>query len=115
MCANHGGVAERYTWDQGPAGDEQAWVDAMKSDLRNLVAAESAFFAGSAKYTARIGSGGLKYEVAAGNFVPKIALTHDGWVASISSRNTRTRCVVFIGSTKNLPAIQEGVPACVAF
>ena len=114
ICANHGGVAERYTWDQGPAGDEQAAVDAMKADLRNLVSAEAAFFAQSAKYTVRIGSGGLTYAVAAGNFSPKIALTQDGWVASISSRNTRTRCLVFIGSIKNPPAIMEGVPACVA-
>jgi hypothetical protein len=107
-------VAERYTWDQGPAGDDQAAVDAMKADLRNLVAAEAAFFAESTRYTVRIGSGGLTYEVAAGNFSPKITLTQGGWVASISSRNTRTRCLVFIGSIKNPPAIMEGVPACVA-
>ena len=87
----------------------------MKADLRNLVVAEGTFFAESAKYTDRIGSGGLSYEVTAGNFNPRIALTHDGWVASISNRNTRNRCVVFIGSIKNPPAIQEGVPACVAF
>lgn len=115
MCTTHGGVAERYTWDQGPAGDERAAIDAMKADLRNLVAAEAAFFAEAAKYTVRIGSGGLTYAVAAGNFSPKIALTQDGWVASISSKNTRARCMLFIGATKNPPAIEEGVPACVAF
>lgn len=115
MCANHGGVAERYSADQGPASDEQAAIDAMKSDLRKLVAAQAAFFEDSGKFTARIGKGGLTYAVAAGNFIPRIALTQDGWVASISSKNTRSRCMVFIGSNKNPPAIQEGVPACVAF
>ena len=115
ICSNHGGVAERYTWDEGPVSDEQAAIDAMKADLRSLVAAEAAFFAESAKYTTRIGRGGLTYAVDEGDFPPRIALTHDGWVASISSKNTRTRCMVFIGSIKSPPAIEEGVPACVAF
>ena len=114
-CANHGGVAERYTWDQGPAGDEQSYIAAMKSDLRNLVRAEAAFFADSVKYTDRIGASGLTYAVTSGNTLPRIALTTDGWLASISNRNARTRCMIFIGSIKNPPAIKEGVPACVAF
>jgi hypothetical protein len=114
-CSNHGGVAEWYTWDQGPAADEQSFIAAMKSDLRNLVTAEEAFFADSVKYTDRIGARGLTYAVTSGNTLPRIALTTDGWQASISNKNTRTRCMIFIGSIKSPPAIQKGVPACVAF
>ena len=114
-CSDHGGVGERYTWDQGPAGDEQSYIAAMKSDLRSLVTAEEAFFAESVKYTNRIGAGGLIYAVASGNTLPRIALTTNGWHASISNKNTRTRCMIFIGAIKNPPAIEAGVPACVAF
>ena len=114
-CSNHGGVAERYSWDEGPAGDEQSYVAAMKSDLTSLVTAERAFFADSVKYTDRIGARGLTYAVTSGNTLPRIALTTDGWQASISNKNTRTRCMIFIGTIKNPPAIKEGVPACVAF
>jgi len=87
----------------------------MKSDLRNLVTAEQSFFADSVKYTDRIGARGLTYAVTSGNTLSRIALTTNGWQASISNKNTRTRCMIFIGSIKNPPAITEGVPACVAF
>ncbi len=114
-CSDHEGVAERYSWDQGPAGDDSSYIAAMKSDLRNLVTAEESFFAGSVKYTNRIGVRGLTYAVTSGNTLSRIALTTGGWQASISNKNTRTRCMIFIGSIKNPPAITEGVPACVAF
>jgi uncharacterized protein DUF3761 len=107
-CSDHGGVAERYSWDQ-------AYIAAMKSDLRNLVTAEASFFAESVKYTDRIGARGLTYAVTSGNTLPRITLTTNGWQASISNRSTRTRCMIFIGLIKNPPAITEGVPACVAF
>lgn len=113
-CSNHGGIAEWYTSAQTDAGDEQAYVAAMKSDLRNLVTAEEAFFADSIKYTTRIGRGGLTYSVTGGDDLPRIAMTADGWLASIRNAHTRTRCMIFIGSTSNPPATIEGKPACVA-
>lgn len=86
----------------------------MKSDLRNLVVAEEAFFADSVKYTSRIGPGGLKYAASAGNKRPTLVTTADGWLASIGNVHTRTRCMIFIGSTSIPPATEEGVPVCVA-
>ena len=42
----------------------KAYITAMKSDLRNLVTAEEAFFSDSAKYTATVSQ--LKYQVSTG-------------------------------------------------
>src|SRR5881397_2631586 len=38
---------------------EKAYLASMKSDLRNLVTAEEAYFADSVKYSATIGAGGV--------------------------------------------------------
>jgi hypothetical protein len=95
-----------------PITSEAAYVAAMKSDLRNLVTAEEAFFADSVKYTAKVGRGGLQYAVAAGNTIPVIRVTRDGWTATISNVNTRTRCVIYVGSTPVAPATREGEPKC---
>jgi hypothetical protein len=112
-CSNHGGVAQWYTPNEAASGDPQAFVAAMKSDLRNLVTAEEVFFADSVRYTTRIGRGGLTYSVTEGDELPSIATTADGWVASIRNVHTRLRCMIVIGSTGNPPATKEGVPACI--
>ena len=90
--------------------EERAYVAAMKSDLRNLVTAEEAFFADSVRYTSKIGD--LTYTVTQGNLLPRITLTTDGWGAVIGNARTRTTCVIFIGATPQPPAVKEGVPAC---
>src|SRR5438552_8276407 len=41
---------------------EKAYLASMKSDLRNLVTAEEAFFADSVKYTSTVGAGGVRSE-----------------------------------------------------
>ena len=91
---------------------EDAYVASMKSDLRNLVTAEEAFYADHVKYTAQIGSGGLQFLVTTGNSLPVIRLTADGWVATIRNANTGTMCAIFIGSTPTPPATKEGEPRC---
>jgi hypothetical protein len=91
---------------------EAAHIAAMKSDLRNLVTAEEAFFADSVKYTARIGRGGLQFNVTVGNSLPLIRLTTDGWVATIRNLNSTTVCAIFVGSTAQPPATREGEPKC---
>lgn len=99
-----------------PAGqlDEDHYVASMKSDLRNLVIAEEAFFADSVRYTEKVGRGGVTFFASAGNTVPTIRVTRDGWVASIGNRNTTRRCVIFVGSTAIPPATKEGQPACIS-
>lgn len=112
-------MVEAYTpGETGPAegasvpANNAIYVAAMKSDLRNLVTAEEAFFADSVKYSARIGPGGVNYSVSEGNTWPTITLTRDGWTAVIGNRNTPTRCMMFVGSTPLPPAVREGEPVC---
>ena len=91
---------------------EKAYIASMKSDLRNLVTAEEAFFADSVKYSTTIGVGGVALNVTTGNNNPVIALTADGWTATISNVNTTKTCAIYIGSTAVAPANKEGEPKC---
>src|SRR5437867_12029059 len=54
---------------------EKAYLASMKSDLRNLITAEEAFFADSVKYTTAIGVGGLQYATTSGVVGPTIQVT----------------------------------------
>ncbi len=91
---------------------EKAYIASMKSDLRNLVTAEEAYFADSVKYTTTVGAGGVTFNVTTGNNNPTLALTTDGWTATISNINTTKTCAIFIGSTAITPATKEGEPKC---
>ena len=58
---------ERAGAAAAPLVEEEAErVAAMKSDLRSLVLAEEVFYADSAKYTSRIGPGGLTFSLREG-------------------------------------------------
>ena len=91
---------------------EKAYIASMKSDLRNLVTAEEAYFADSVKYSTTIGAGGVVFNVTTGNNDPVLALTADGWTATLSNVNTTKTCAIFIGSTAIAPASKEGEPKC---
>jgi type II secretion system protein G len=91
---------------------EKAYIASMKSDLRNLVTAEEAYFADSVKYSSTIGAGGLSFNVTSGNNTPALALTLDGWTASISNVNTTKTCAIYVGTTALAPAVKEGEPKC---
>jgi len=89
----------------------RAQVAALKSDLRNLVTLEENYFAQNLKYATATDLAGT-YIVSAGNSMPTITLTGDGWTATISSASAGQVCTVFMGSTPASPAIKEGAPAC---
>ena len=91
---------------------EKAYIASMKSDLRNLVTAEEAYFADSVKYSTTVGAGGVVFNVTTGNNNPTLALSADGWTATISNINTTKTCAIFIGSTAIAPANKEGEPKC---
>src|SRR2546426_9042724 len=95
----------------GPSADF-ALQSQMKSDLRNLITAEEAFFADSIKYTTTIGVGGVDYRPSADNRILELRLTKDGWVATMGNAKTKTICAIFVGSTPLAPAVEEGRPAC---
>ena len=90
----------------------KAYVTALKSDLRNLVTAEEAFFADSSKYTATIAQ--LKYQNSTGANPPAIVTGPGYW----SATNTHTQlaglvCGVGINTTNpTVTTAAEGEPAC---
>ena len=91
---------------------EKAYIASMKSDLRNLVTAEEAYFADSVKYTTTIGAGGLTFNVTTGNANQTLALTADGWTGTIANSNTTKTCAIYVGTTPLAPANKEGEPKC---
>ncbi len=98
------GSARRTTQ---PIGDPD--VASMKSDLRNLVTAEEAYFADSVKYTSNLGR---TFYTTTGVTGPTITLTADGWKGWVGSRHTTKTCAIFVGSSPLPPAVVEGMPAC---
>jgi prepilin-type N-terminal cleavage/methylation domain-containing protein len=91
---------------------EKAYIASMKSDLRNLVTAEEAFFADSVKYTTTIGAGGIQFSTTSGVTGPTIATTTDGWTAWVAHTTTGKTCAIYVGSTALAPASKEGEPRC---
>ena len=88
---------------------EKAYIASMKSDLRNLVTAEEAYFADSVKYTSNLGTA---FATTAGVSTPTITLTADGWTANVTHTTTTKTCSIFVGSTALAPATKEGEPKC---
>jgi len=88
---------------------EKAYIAEMKSDLRNLVTAEEAYFADSTRYTTNLGT---LYYVSSGVVGPTIALTATGWTAKVGQTSTIFTCAIFVGNTPLAPATIEGNPAC---
>jgi prepilin-type N-terminal cleavage/methylation domain-containing protein len=88
---------------------EKAYIATMKSDLRNLVTAEEAYFSESIAYTTNLGT---TYSTSTGVVGPTITLTVGGFTAVVRhSASTRT-CAVFVGPTAIAPAVKEGEPRC---
>src|SRR6266516_4018643 len=89
---------------------EKAYLASMKSDLRNLITAEEAYFADSVKYTSNLGTA---YATTSGVVGPTIAVTADGFTATVSHTTTTKTCSIYVGSTSLAPANKEGEPKCV--
>jgi prepilin-type N-terminal cleavage/methylation domain-containing protein len=91
----------------------KAYITAMKSDLRNLVTAEEAYFADSSKYTGTVTL--LKYQNSTGVNAPAIAAGAGYWTATVShTQLPGMTCGVGINTTN--PTVgataAEGEPAC---
>jgi len=104
---------------------QRAYVASMRADLRNLTAAQEAYFVDSLKYTTGWActnppaAGRLAWCPSVGNTLGAITVgtgTQAGWTANITSVNTTASCAVFIGSvTPAAPAMAggpEGAPSC---
>ena len=102
---------------------EKAYIASMKSDLRNLVTAEEAYFADSVKYsnttscTTPPTAGTVNFCVTTGNTLGAIGLAagNGGWSVTITNTNLQVplvRCAIFVNTAVLAPAVSEGAPAC---
>jgi hypothetical protein len=103
----------------------EAYDASMKSDLRNLVTAEEAYFADSVKYSSRIACahpprrGAVAFCASVGNVLGPLTVgsgTEAGWSANIKNANTPRSCAIYVGTVTPLaPATRngrEGQPVC---
>ncbi|MGE5801283.1 MAG: type IV pilin protein [Gemmatimonadota bacterium] len=88
---------------------EKAYIASMKSDLRNLVTAEEAYFADSVRYTNDLGT---LFTTTTGVSTPAITVTPDGFTANVTHTTTTSTCSIYVGSTPRAPANKEGEPKC---
>src|SRR2546421_1354725 len=108
--------AGKYVWapsilkaPEDPSDDE--YSKAMKSDLRDLVTAEEAYFADSVKYLPPLHV--PSYSLTAGVSFASGAMTREGWWAVVQQPGTTLKCGIFInGPRGESRAVQEGAPRC---
>jgi prepilin-type N-terminal cleavage/methylation domain-containing protein len=104
---------------------EKAYIASMKSDLRNLVTAEEAYFADSVKYSGTVTcsnpptAGTVAFCTTTGNTLtaPTVGTgTQAGWTSHVVNLNTTKSCGIYIGAvTPQAPATSadpEGAPVC---
>jgi type IV pilus assembly protein PilA len=88
---------------------EKAYVASMKSDLRNLVTAQEAYFSDhNSSYANAISSMGTNYRASSGVTVTMGTVTNTGWGASSVHNSTAKTCYITVGGT----ATNEGEPVC---
>ena len=90
----------------------KAYITAMKSDLRNLVTAEEAFFADSAKYTATISQ--LRFSSTSGVNTPTVATGAGYWTATTThTQLAGSECGIGVNTTNpTVGAAGDGEASC---
>ena len=88
---------------------EKAYVASMKSDLRNLITAQEAYFSdNNSNYAAAISNLGTNYKASTGITVVLNTVTNTGWKASATSNSTAKTCTIQLGGGST----DEGDPVC---
>jgi prepilin-type N-terminal cleavage/methylation domain-containing protein len=105
---------------------EKAYVASMKSDLRNLVTAEEAYYTDSLQYTDQTdcgnppAGGSAAWCVSQGNVLARLRLSPGhrvGWSARVTNPNTSKSCAIYVGDVNNpedpaTSADPDGAPVC---
>ncbi len=91
----------------------KAYTAAMKSDLRNLVTAEEAFFSDSGKYTV-YDTTVLKFKPSTGVSTPNITIGAGFWSATVShSQIASFSCGIGVNTANTVVTTAgDGEPAC---
>ncbi|HLA91583.1 MAG TPA: prepilin-type N-terminal cleavage/methylation domain-containing protein [Gemmatimonadaceae bacterium] len=88
---------------------EKAYIASMKSDLRNLVTAQEAYFSdNNSTYASSTGTLGTNYKASSGVTVTIGGVTATGWSASATHNSTTKTCAISLGGG----ATNEGEPIC---
>ena len=93
---------------------ERAFLATMKSDLRNLVAAQEAYLADNgAYYGGAIPNVAIAYQPSSGTTITIAGIVAGGWSASATYAGTSKTCAIFYGNSPVLaPATANGEPKC---
>lgn len=95
---------------------EKAYVAAMKSDLRNLMTAEEAFFADSLRYAAKaeMDSSRFYYTTSGVTLVDLVARDTVGFYAYVRHSTTTQQCGIWVGlrPADGMHKAREGEPKC---
>ena len=93
---------------------ERAMVAAMKTDLRNLVSAEEAYFSnGQTYYGGAVPSAAMPFDPSQNVTITLSDVSAGGWAASATHTYTTKTCAIFVGSAAAVaPATVEGRVAC---
>jgi len=94
---------------------DRAIVSQMKSDLRNMVAAQEAYAAdhGGAYYNGPLPDPGMVYNGSAGVTVTLVNVTATGWAATATHASVTRICYIFTGTSgPHGDATVEGRVAC---
>ncbi len=92
---------------------QKAYITAMKSDLRNLVTAEEAYFADSNAYTSVVTN--LKFQSTTSVSSPAITTGTGAWYATVSHSQVTTPASCGVGINTTNPVVagaSEGEPVC---
>ncbi len=87
---------------------EKAYVASMKSDLRNMVTAQEAYFADNSTYTTALST--AEFSASQGVTVTIGNASGTGWSATASHNGTTTTCAIYLGDQATTNA--EGAPIC---
>ena len=88
---------------------EKAYVASMKSDLRNLITAQEAYFSdNNSTYAQSTANLGTNYKASSGITVTLNSVTNTGWKAAATSMSTAKTCAITLGGGST----NEGDPIC---
>lgn len=89
---------------------EKAYLATMKSDLRNLLTAEEAYFGDNTAYTNALPA--TMYATSTGVNTPSITVAGSDVTVTVSHTQTSRTCAIYIGTVSASPANKEGEPKC---
>ncbi len=88
---------------------EKAYIASMKTDLRNLITAQEAYFSdNNSTYAASIAAMGTNYLASSGVTVTLGSVTNTGWAATATHMQTAKTCTITLGGGSTV----EGTPLC---